>query len=355
MDDLRIDSHKLIFHPERVSQWLKDEVVCPIYVEIGPSGACNHRCIFCALDYLGYKNQFADTSLLKDAISDMGASGVKSIMYAGEGEPLLHKDIGELILYTRKTGIDVSVTTNGVLFSKDLAERCLGTLSWIRVSLDAGRKETYSRIHRCSEDDFSRVLENLIQAVKIRQNRQYGATIGVQFLLLPQNYEETVILASRLRDIGVDYLIIKPFSQHPMSGNTLDKNFHYKDYFYLNDELQKFSTDKFRVIFRIDTMRTIEDKKRVYEHCLGIPFWAYIDSSLNVWACSAYLGNANFLYGNLKENTFSEILQGERRRQIIKMAAEELDTSKCREACRLDKINRYLWELRHPHPHVNFI
>ena len=141
-----------MFHPERVSQWLKEPEICPIYIEIGPSGACNHRCIFCALDYLGYKNKFADTGVLKSSLSDMAESGVKSVMYAGEGEPLLHKDIGELILYTRTAGIDVSVTTNGVLFSKDLAEKCLGALSWIRVSLDAGRKETYARIHRCNEE-----------------------------------------------------------------------------------------------------------------------------------------------------------------------------------------------------------
>jgi len=23
--------------------------------------------------------------------------------------------------------------------------------------------------------------------------------------------------------------------------------------------------------------------------------------------------------------------------------------------CRMDEINRYLWELKHPHPHVNFV
>ena len=53
-DDILIDSHKLMFHVDTVNKWLKGEKFYPIYVEVGPSGACNHRCIFCALDYLGY-------------------------------------------------------------------------------------------------------------------------------------------------------------------------------------------------------------------------------------------------------------------------------------------------------------
>ena len=40
---------------------------------------------------------------------------------------------------------------------------------------------------------------------------------------------------------------------------------------------------------------------------------------------------------------------------IIKRAGNCLDVTKCRQVCRLDKINSYLWELIHPGHHVNFI
>ena len=58
--DFSIDTHKLAYHPDRVAQiveagsdWSKHINVRPIYAEISTSGACNHRCTFCSVDYIG--------------------------------------------------------------------------------------------------------------------------------------------------------------------------------------------------------------------------------------------------------------------------------------------------------------
>ncbi len=54
-------------------------------------------------------------------------------------------------------------------------------------------------------------------------------------------------------------------------------------------------------------------------------------------------------------NTFKEIWEGEKRLKSVRYAEEELDTNQCRVNCRMDEINRYLWDLKYPSEHVNFI
>lgn len=353
-DDFRIDSHKLIFHVERVADWLKGRNIYPLYMEIAPSGACNHRCIFCALDYLDYKPSFLNTKALKSTVRQAAHLGVKSIMYAGEGEPLLHRDICDIVRFTKDRGIDVSMTTNGVLFTKDISDKILESLSWIRVSLNAGTAKTYAEVHRTRPEDFNRVLSNLRDVVHIKGNKKLNAVIGVQLLLLPENAEEVLTLARSLKKIGIDYLTIKPYSQHPLSGHRIDSKFKYERYGHLGDKLKKLEDKNFKIIFRRETMARLSVVKD-YRHCLGLPFWAYIDACGNVYACSAFLGKKEFCYGNIYRQDFKSIMNSRRRRDIVKKAALSLDVDHCREVCRLDKINSYLWELKHPGPHVNFI
>lgn len=354
MDEYRIDSHKLIYHPQRVAAWLRDEDIYPLYIEVSPFGACNHRCIFCALDYLEYRPNILETQTLKSFLKEISAKGVKSIMFAGEGEPLLHKDIAELIISAKDCGLDAAITTNGVLFSQETLEQVLAKLSWLRISLNAGRAETYSAIHRTSAGDFSKVTGNIKAAVQIKRKQGYATTLGVQFLLLNENYTEATVLAEILKDIGADYLIVKPYSQHPASINRLKGHLDYDKLLFLEEKLDKYSSRDFKVIFRRQTALKIKEQ-RPYKKCLGLSFWAYLTAWGDLYACSAFLGDERLCCGNVYKESFEQIWKGQRRRAIMKMMQESWDIDNCREVCRLDEVNRYLWELRQPPQHVNFI
>ena len=75
MDKYRIDSHKLMYHVSRINDWLEGKIIYPIYAEISPSGACNHRCTYCALDFMEYQSRFLDKEILRDRLSEMASLG----------------------------------------------------------------------------------------------------------------------------------------------------------------------------------------------------------------------------------------------------------------------------------------
>jgi len=349
--EVEVDNHKLMYHPERVAQFKNAGDCFPVYVEVGLTNACNHKCIFCALDFLENGGDFMDKHILISNLKYMANNGLKSIMFAGEGEPLLHKDISLFIKKSKEFGLDISVTTNGVLFDEEKIKECLPNLSWIRFSIDAGTPETYAKIHGTSPGDFDKIMNNLKSAVEFRNKHNLKTIIGTQLLMIPSNINEVEILAEKLKNIGVDNLQIKPYSHHPGSINNF--SISPSEHVYLKERLMKYNSPSFKILFREETGKRIEEQVP-YTECHGLPFFALIDSKGNVIPCNLFYGNPEFTYGNLYENSFSEIWNGEKRK-IILQKLREIGVDKCRKGCRLDSCNRYLKRILNPELHDNFI
>ena len=351
-DKIRIDSHKLIYHPDRVSNWLAGENIYPIEIEISPSGACNHRCVFCAVDYVGYQPNFLDRDTILRDIRQMHSRGLKSVICSGEGEPLLNRDMPDIANGIKECGVDVAMSTNGAAFTADKLEACLSSFTWVRYSIASFEEESYDAIQRGKEGDLARVKQNLRDAVRIKRSKKLKTTLGVQCLLLPGNKHQLVDMAKELKDVGVDYFTIKPYSQHLHSNNTFSVD--YEELLDLEKEVRKCETDDYSVYFRANAMKKMHHDK-CYDKCYGMPFMTHIDAQGNVWPCVAHIGNEEFLYGNINEQTFEEIWEGRRRQEVVDKI-NSLDINKvCRESCRLDEINKYLYELKNPGDHVNFL
>jgi cyclic pyranopterin phosphate synthase len=393
-DTFRIDAEKISLHPRRVAAWLdaqedwnKAKDIFPIYVEVSPVGYCNHECTFCGVDYMLDRPEKPSLKLdvMKAMLSDFGANGVLSVMFAGAGEPLLYKPLADAILHADAAHVDTSITTNGVLLTEAFARKTFVSkrLRWIKASINAGDRDSYAAIHRTKPDDFDKVLKNLEVAAKVKREVGSDVSLGAQMVALPEtqganranplvrvkypsNIPTAENLVRRCRDAGLDYIVIKPYSQHLMSEETrVYEGTTYGDAAAWTKALESLATPEFEVVVRSKTMESASSADRGYSRCHATPYvWAYVEADGEVWGCSAYLGRSEgvrqygddrFRYGSVNDHAFSEIWRGERRRKNWEYVRTELDISECRKNCRMHRVNLYLEDVLNPGPHASFI
>ena len=305
------------------------------------------NCTFCSVDAIGYPQIMLDHRLLKDRLQEMGQLGVKSVMYAGTGEPLLHKKINQIVLDSKSAGLDVAFTTNGVLLHKlDSIAEC----SWVKISMNAGTREDYAKIHQTNPKDWDSIWEHLPTIIK----RKGLCALGLQCVVLPENYHSLRKLAESARNVGVDYLVLKPYSQGTFSIVQRTDI----DYKVMEDELleleSRYQTPTFQVIYRENAFRQ-EAQPHHYEKCNATPFvWTYFMATGDVFACSAHLLDPRFNIGNIRTHTFQEVWESEGRKKNWEMM-KNFDIKQCRLNCRMDKTNIYLDQLKHGVPHQAFI
>ena len=255
-------------------------------------------------------------------------------MFACEGEPLLHKEINAAVI-AASGSMDVAFTTNGVLLNK---LETLPLCKWVKVSVNAGTRETYAKIHRTKEKDWDRVWENIADAAE----RKGDCKIGVQMVVLPENEDETDDLQHIAAEAGADYVVLKPYSQHKMSIT--------REY----DGFKPVSLSGPKWTKTVVREKAIATTGHDYDRCSATPFmWAYIMASGDVYSCSAYLQDERFRLGNINELTFKGIWEGDRRRANYEMMKTH-DISECRVNCRMTRVNEYLADLDRA-PHRNFI
>lgn len=135
----------------------------PYMIQIFPAYACNFQCGFClhALDRKqhGYISDvpFMSMELYRKCIDDMKRfpRKLKMLRFAAIGEPLLHKNIAEMIAYAKQAQIaqSVDIVTNATLLTQELSDRLIASeLDRLRISVEGLSAEDYAKNARAKLD-----------------------------------------------------------------------------------------------------------------------------------------------------------------------------------------------------------
>jgi MoaA/NifB/PqqE/SkfB family radical SAM enzyme len=354
---------KIMWHPERVAAWLKGETIAPLYIDAGLSKGCNISCHYCFgmvqenLYKKGKHLYFPRKSLLK-YMRDAGQCGVKGMGFIGEAEPTLNPNLYDAIQVGVDNGIDIGLGTNGILFNNgNDGIKALENLTYIRFNISAASKEAYKILHGSIE--FDKVIEKIKFCVKTKEESGLPVTIGMQMVLTPKDINETIPLAKLGKELGVDYFQIKQCADLQDNSLGIYNEYFKGTYDSFKDTLKKAeseSTDKYHVLPKWYAIT--EGYKQDYDRCLGTPFLLYSDGLGKIFTCGMFFDKKwwkDYLLGDLTKQSFKEIINSERYKEVMKRVSE-IDCHKfCYNGCRADRVNSYIWKLKHPPEHVNML
>lgn len=144
---------------------------------------CNLHCVHCYMDSDAKKYQGElSTEEARKFIDDLADFRVPVLLFSG-GEPLIRPDFFELAEYTATKGIRPTLSTNGTLITRDVAERIkkIG-VGYVGISLD-GLREVNDKF-RGKAGAFQAAMEGIQNCVAV------GQRVGLRFTINRHNYEE---------------------------------------------------------------------------------------------------------------------------------------------------------------------
>lgn len=135
-----LDKYEKIKYKYRLINRHENVGISEVYLHL--TQMCNLRCSYCYNALNLNKKDKLTTKLIYDIIDKLSEIGVKKIILTG-GEPLLRKDIIQIVSYIKNTGIYVELLTNGVYLSAK--SEILDFVDNIIVSLDTLEEDINQR------------------------------------------------------------------------------------------------------------------------------------------------------------------------------------------------------------------
>lgn len=209
----------------------------PSKLNLNVTNICNYRCKFCEIHYFYkysknkagkvYPNHI-NLDFLKKFNKLMNRS-LKIELSGATGEPLMNPFFGSISKKLKKKNITLSMTTNGSLLYKDIANDLIDiNFNTLFVSIHSGDSSYYQQLQGGS---LSNVIDNLKYMINIKKNKNLKLPkIKVNCLIFMLNYHTIQKLVKLLNDISLKSINIYHYYA---SRNLIDENASF--YFHPNE------------------------------------------------------------------------------------------------------------------------
>lgn len=273
-----------------------DHLLGPLAVHVEVIAACQLACTHCFAGELPRKTDLT-TPELDRVFGELAALGSLRLGLTG-GEPLLRKDLLDVIDAATAHGLHPCLTTNGLLLDEPLA-RELGKreLVWVNVSLEGARAETNDRVR--GTGTFDEVVRRL---------RAFGRHLRftLAFTITRDSAREVLACAELAHELGAHTAVFRPIYPVGVARSHPELAPSFSEYSGALAQLAAAGgvlspVDSFSPVARAETQAITYRGPG----CGAANLVASISASGDVNPCS-FLG-ATFESGNVRDRSFSEI------------------------------------------------
>jgi radical SAM protein with 4Fe4S-binding SPASM domain len=190
-----------------------DHLVGPLAVHLEVMGACNLTCRHCFAGVLPRNHHPLTVAEMDRLFGELARLGSFRLGLTG-GEPLLRKDLCDIVDAATGHGLHPCLTTNGLLLTEEIAHQ-LGRreLVWLNVSLEGPDATTNDAVR--GPGTFATVLENL------KVLRRY-ARFTLAFTLLRTNAHLVMRCAELAYRVGAQTAVFRPLYPAGVALQHLD-------------------------------------------------------------------------------------------------------------------------------------
>ena len=316
VEDLLLDHSKVGWWRERVEAWDRGEKIAPITMDVAWTRRCQAACNFCYAQAQASDGGEITREMAFQFLEDAAEIGVKGISLISDGESTLVDYYADSIKYGTSLGIKMGVGSNGILFTKDVLEKILPYLSYLRVNFSAGEKKRYAEIMGVKQPIYDKVIQNIRDAVEIVRQDNLTCTVNMNLVSDPKDSDQLLPFAQLASDIGPHYAIIKHCATDPDGILHVD----YRDYAPLLEifkQCEALSRDDFRVVVKWNRMK--DEGKRAYTKCFGTPFVLQMSGNGLVAPCGPLFNEKYkaFHIGNITKTRFKDLFNSPRYWEVI--------------------------------------
>lgn len=184
---------------------------------------CDLACLHCYRDAGKRAKQELTTDEAKDLLYEIKKANFNLVIFSG-GEPLLRKDIYELITHSNRLGLISSLGTNGLLLNFKVAQRLKALkLSSAGISIDS-IKPAYHDYLRKSKASWQKAID------ATKNCQESGLTFQIHTTLTKDNYLDIpgfVNLSSKLGAVAHYFFFLVPCGRATsLERNTLSPREH---------------------------------------------------------------------------------------------------------------------------------